>query len=89
MYVGGPTWGYNVNPILKSFLLKYDLAGKTVIPFCSDQGAPGKFFEEFNVLCKGAEVKMGHEFIYPKRKCEAELKKEVSQWLNNIHNSFY
>jgi Flavodoxins len=85
VYVGGPTWGYDVNPILKSFLQKYNLACKIVIPFCSDQGATGKFFEEFKVLCKGADVKQGHEFIYPKRKSEAELKSEVAQWLNNIY----
>lgn len=73
-----------MNPILKSFLNKHNLSGKTVIPFCSDQGAPGKFFEDFKELCKGTEVKKGHEFVYPKRKSQEELQVEVSEWLKTI-----
>ena len=84
IYLGGSTWGYDVNPILKSFLKQYDLTGKTVIPFCSDQGGPGKFFEEFSTLCIGADVKIGHEFIYPKQKSESELDSEVETWLKNL-----
>lgn len=30
-------------------------------------------------------IPQGHEFIYPKRKSEAELNSEVAQWLNNIY----
>jgi hypothetical protein len=38
------------------------------------------------VLCKGADVKKGHEFIYPKRKSEIELDGEVAKWLKAIES---
>ncbi len=84
IYLGGPTWGYDVNPIIKGFLQEYDLSGKTVIPFCTDQGAPGKYFEQFSLLCNAAQIDKGHEFIYPKRKSANELNLEAAHWLKTL-----
>ena len=38
IFVGFPTWGMQLPPPIKSFLSKYDLKGKTIIPFNTNAG---------------------------------------------------
>src|ERR1700751_6098306 len=38
VFVGFPTWGMKLPPPMKSFLHQYDLSGKTVIPFNTNDG---------------------------------------------------
>lgn len=37
IYIGYPIWWFNAPMAIGSFLSSYDLAGKTVIPFCTSQ----------------------------------------------------
>lgn len=84
LYLGGPTWGWDLDPVLKRFLMQYDVGGKTIVPFCSDQGEPGRLFDTLKEMAEGATVKEGHEFVYPKRKKEPDLDNEVAAWLSRI-----
>ena len=36
--LGTPVWWYRPAPAIRSFLTKYDLSGKTVIPFATNAG---------------------------------------------------
>ena len=36
--VGTPTWWYTMAPAVKTFLHRYDFAGKTVVPFMTNAG---------------------------------------------------
>ena len=39
VFVGYPMWWYTYPPILKSFFKKYDMTGKTIIPFNTHEGS--------------------------------------------------
>lgn len=38
VFIGYPVWATDVPPAVLSFLEEYDLSGKTVIPFCTQDG---------------------------------------------------
>ena len=38
LYLGFPIWGETAPPVIRSFLAKHDLAGKTLIPFITHGG---------------------------------------------------
>jgi len=38
VFVGFPTWGMKLPPPMKSFLKQYDLVGKTIVPFNTNDG---------------------------------------------------
>lgn len=57
IFLGSPVWGYHLSQPVKSFLNKYDLSGKTVIPFASHGGGGrSKLFSDVQNLCKGCNV---------------------------------
>ena len=39
IFVGYPMWWYTYPPILKNFFAKYDMKGKTIIPFNTHEGS--------------------------------------------------
>ena len=39
VFVGYPMWWYTYPPILKNFFKKYDMTGKTIIPFNTHEGS--------------------------------------------------
>lgn len=39
IFVGYPMWWYTYPPILKNFFRKYDMTGKTIIPFNTHEGS--------------------------------------------------
>lgn len=39
IFVGYPMWWYTYPPILKKFFKKYDMTGKTIIPFNTHEGS--------------------------------------------------
>ena len=51
--IGFPVWWYRPCPVMRTFLTKYNLEGKTVIPFATNAGWLGQSFEEVKALCKG------------------------------------
>lgn len=57
IFIGFPTWGMQLPPPMKSFLSKYDLSGRKVIPFNSNAGyGIGNSFETVKILCPNSEV---------------------------------
>src|SRR5688572_971476 len=38
VFVGFPTWGMKLPPPMKSFLKQYELSGKTIVPFNTNDG---------------------------------------------------
>lgn len=95
VFVGFPTWGMQLPPPVKSFLTKYNLSGKTVIPFNTNAGyGIGSSFETLKRLCsnstilEGLSLKGGIErdgilFVMEgKNLKQAEV--EVEAWLEKI-----
>jgi flavodoxin len=60
VFVGFPTWGMQLPPPVKSFLTKYDLSGKTIIPFNTNAGyGIGSSFETLKKLCSNSNILEG------------------------------
>lgn len=57
IFLGSPVWANHLSMPVKSFLAKYDLSGKMVIPFVSHGGGGrGRAFDDVAQLCRGCNV---------------------------------
>ena len=54
--VGTPTWWYTMAPAVKTFLHRYNFAGKTMVPFMTNAGWPGHVIQDMKKACTGAAV---------------------------------
>lgn len=60
IFVGYPNWWGTMPMCMFTFLEKYDMSGKTVIPFCTNEGSGmGSSERDLKKICKGAVVKSG------------------------------
>jgi flavodoxin len=95
VFLGFPTWGMQLPPPVKSFLLQYNLKGKTIIPFNTNGGSGvGGSFEKVKELCRqstilqgfttrgGSEID-GHNLVINGARAE-EARKEVENWLKTL-----
>jgi len=92
VFVGFPTWGMKLPPPMKSFLHQYELTGKTVIPFNTNDGyGIGSCFETVKELCPNSKIVEGFtikggvesdgQSRLSKEKNAKEAEKEVKEWL--------
>ena len=51
--VGTPTWWYTMAPAVKTFLHGQNFAGKTVVPFMTNGGWPGRVIKDMKAACPG------------------------------------
>ena len=95
IFVGFPTWGMKLPPPIKSFLKQYDLGGKTVVPFNTNDGyGSGSSFETVKEICPNSKVlevftiKGGVESDGRARLSKVEYAEEaktkVKKWLQEI-----
>lgn len=60
IFVGYPNWWGTMPMCMFTLLEKYDLTGKTIIPFCTNEGSGmGSSECDLKKICKGANVKSG------------------------------
>ncbi len=78
IFVGNPNWWGTMPMVLFTFLEHYDLTGKTIIPFCTNEGSGmGSSEADLRKICKGATIKSGLSV----RGCKAEQSEaQVSAW---------
>jgi len=95
VFVGFPTWGMQLPPPMKSFLRRYSLKGKTVVPFNTNAGyGEGSSFQTVRELCPQSTVLEGFvtrgglerdgQYLVIKEARAEEAKKEVERWLRKI-----
>jgi hypothetical protein len=53
--VGTPTWWYTMAPAVLTFLHSRSWSGKTVIPFMTNGGWPGRVIKDMKEACSGAK----------------------------------
>ena len=53
--VGTPTWWYTMAPAVKTFLRGQNFTGKTVVPFMTNGGWPGRVIKDMKAACPGAD----------------------------------
>jgi flavodoxin len=57
VFVGFPTWGIKLPPPMKSFLKQYDLSGKIIVPFNTNDGyGIGSSFDTVRELCPKSKI---------------------------------
>ncbi|MDR2115677.1 MAG: hypothetical protein LBP87_04775, partial [Planctomycetaceae bacterium] len=60
IFVGYPNWWGSMPMVLFTFLEKYDLKDKTVVPFCTHGGGRwGRSLDDLKKLCPKAKFKEG------------------------------
>ena len=95
VFVGFPTWGMKLPPPMKSFLMQYNLSGKTVIPFNTNAGyGIGSSFETVKELCKNSKVLEGFTmtggverdgvYLVIKDEKRKEAERKVRDWLKRL-----
>jgi len=84
VFVGGPVWAYTLTSPIVSFFKAHDLSNKTVIPFCTHDGAAGKYFEKVVENCPNADLSKSREFFKVKLKNDDELTQEVNDWISAV-----
>ena len=95
VFVGFPTWGMKLPPPMKSFLHQYDLSGKTVIPFNTNDGyGIGSSFETVRELCPNSTILEGFstkggmdtngQALLSKDEERKEAENKAKQWLQKI-----
>ncbi len=84
--IGTPVWWYTITPPIRTFLTKYDLSGKKVIPFATNAGWLGSTFEEIKSLCKGnINNEMSIKFTTDHQENKlATTEQELTNWINKI-----
>ena len=95
VFLGFPTWGMRLPPPMKSFLNKYNMSDKTVIPFNTNAGyGIGSSFKTVKEMCpnaiilegfstKGGIERDGIYFVMEGDK-KIKVKEEVVTWLRQI-----
>ncbi|MGN0814640.1 MAG: flavodoxin [Candidatus Coproplasma sp.] len=78
IFVGYPNWWGTMPMALFTFLERYDLTGKRIIPFCTNEGSGmGSSERDLKRICAGAEIVKG----LPVHGAEAAAsEKQVSEW---------
>jgi flavodoxin len=56
IYIGYPIWWGTMPQIILTFLEKYDLSGKTIIPFCTHEGSGfGRSVSDLRKACPNSK----------------------------------
>ena len=85
--LGFPTWWYRPAPVVRSFLKKYDLEGKTIIPFATNAGWLGRSFKELETLCPHSKIKNSMNIVFSEDYTESKLKtskEEINEWIQKL-----
>ena len=82
IFVGYPNWWGTMPMAMFTFLERYDLSGKRIIPFCTNEGSGmGSSERDLKKICTGATVERGLSI----RGCEtAKSEKKVSDWAKGL-----
>jgi flavodoxin len=80
VYLGFPVWGTTVPPVIRSFLSKHDLSGKTLVPFIT-HGGYGRG-SSMQVLTRHAPRARIVESFAMQAPQERQTVAQVARWLN-------
>ena len=82
VFIGYPIWWGTIPAPIKSFLSQYDLAGKTIVPFCTHGGSGlGRSGAEISELCPKSTMLEGKAV---RARDAKTAQNEVYEWLRKI-----
>jgi flavodoxin len=83
VFLGFPIWGETAPPVIRSFLSRHDLSGKTVVPFITHGGyGQGRSMHVVKEHAPGARIL--DPFIMEADQ-ERRTLTQVSQWLSRVN----
>lgn len=78
IFVGFPNWWGTMPMCMFTFLEHYDFGGKTVIPFCTNEGSGmGSSEKDLKKVCKGADLKPGLSIT---GNCVNQMESQIKIW---------
>jgi len=83
--LGTPVWAWNISPPMRSFLSKFDLAGKKVALWMCHAGDGVKAMERFKETLKNANIVESITFQQPLKKESDENKEKAITWIKGVH----
>lgn len=82
VFIGYPNWWGTFPAPVKTFLSEYDLAGKTIAPFCTNEGSGlGRSVEDISKLCPKSNLLEG---LAVRGSAVKTAQTKVSDWLKKI-----
>lgn len=82
IFIGYPVWATGIPQVIRSFMEKYDLSEKTVIPFCSHNGyGSGNSYDEIQEYSKSKNMLEG---IAIDSQEILESESQIEQWLDGL-----
>ena len=82
IFIGYPIWATTIPQPIVAFLSQYDLADKTIIPFCTHAGyGSGSSYADIQELCPNSEV---HTGLAVEAEEISSAEQEVLAWLNEL-----
>lgn len=83
IFVGFPNWWGTMPMAVFSFLEHYDLTGKNIIPFCTNEGSGmGSSERDIKQICAGAQIQKGLS-VHGAESLNSE--KQVRDWLTKLN----
>lgn len=83
--LGTPVWWYRPTPAIRTFLTKYDLSNKTIIPFATNAGWLGRTFKEIKDLCQDSIVKNEKNIVFESYSDKlVTSKEEIEKWIDSL-----
>jgi flavodoxin len=86
--VGTPNWVNKPSPAIRTYLSKYDLAGKKVASFCVTDGYSGgeKVIEEIRTLIPNSDS-TEHLVLVKPTENKADTEDKISEWCHRLRSS--
>lgn len=83
--IGTPVWWYTISPVVVTFLKKYDLSGKVVIPFATNAGWLGKTFKDVQKLCPNSKVEKEMNIVFKSYSDNLKTNiKDINNWIVSL-----
>lgn len=81
-FIGTPIWWHTMAPPVATFIERFDLNGKTVVPFHTHGGGGvGSFEQDIEKMCPNAKVTNGFGAY---NSGGSETVTQIASWLNSI-----
>jgi len=82
IFIGYPVWSSGIPQVIRSFMEKYDLSEKTVIPFCTHNGyGSGNSYDEIQQYSKSKNMLEG---IAIDSQEILESESQIEEWFNSL-----
>ncbi len=84
IFVGSPIWMGTMAPAVRTFLSSHNFMEKRVIPFCTCEDKPDRFFEDLRTTNPVAKYSFGMSFKTSEEVTQEMQDEKIRVWLNNL-----